>query len=153
MQVWCRVFAAGEAEPAPAAVLEFLNGLAVVRGDFGGDAAGWFRADVVADGVPLHLERFLASEEGVRAELNAWAAHVEAGGDPRGAGLMERLIQTKQLFTLERSDEATAADSLCVALCEFLARAADGVYQIDGRGFFAADGTPLLAEAATEPPA
>jgi hypothetical protein len=147
MPIWYRVFGRGEAEPAPAALLERLNGLAAVAGEFGGDAAGWFRADfAVAGGPSLHLERFLSTEEGIRAELNSWAAHLETGDDPRGAALMERVIQSKQLFTLERPDDAEGADGLCVALCRLLAETTDGVYQIDGRGFFAADGAFLAPE-------
>jgi hypothetical protein len=140
MPVWYRVFAAGDAGPSPAAILERLNAFAAVSGDFGGDAAGWFRADFTAPGgVVLHLERFLSTEEGVRAELNSWAAHLEAGGDDPGhVALMEQVIQAKQLFTLERPDDAADADGLCVELCRFLAQTTAGVYQIDGRGFFAA---------------
>ena len=33
-------------------------------------------------------------------------------------------------------------------VCRFLARATDGIYQIDGQGFFAADGTLLVTEEA-----
>jgi hypothetical protein len=148
MPVWYRVFAAGDAEPSPAAILERLNALAAVSGDFGGDAAGWFRADFTAPGgVALHLERFLSAEEGVRAELNSWAAHIESGGDdPDRVALMERIIQTKQLFTLERPDDAADASGLCEELCRCLARMAAGVYQIDGRGFFSPDGALLAPD-------
>ena len=142
--MWHRVFSASDAEPAPAAILERLNAGAPVAGAFHGDDAGWFRAELtVAGAATVELERFLATEEGMRAELNSWAAHLEASGDgPEHVRLMERMIQARQLFTVRGS----AADDLCVALCRYLAEATDGVYQIDGRGFFAADGTLLVRD-------
>jgi hypothetical protein len=141
--MWYRVFGASDAEPPPAATLERLNELAPVAGAFHGDDAGWFRAELTAAGAPMELERFLATEEGIRAELNSWAAHVEACGDsPEHVRLMERMIQTRQLFTVR----GTASDEVCIALCRFLAETTDGVYQIDGRGFFATDGAPLLPD-------
>jgi hypothetical protein len=151
MGLWYRVFGSNGARPEPGAILEHLNGLGpAVTGRFAGDAAGWFRADLGCAGTGLCLERFLATEEGIRAELNSWAAHLEAGGDsPERLRLMERMIQTAQLFTLEAPDgpaDRDLAERLCLGLCRFLARATDGVYQVDGRGFFAADGTLLLAE-------
>ena len=140
--MWYRVFGASDAEPAPAAILEWLNGLASVAGAFHGDEAGWFRAELtVAGATTLELERFLSTEEGVRAELNSWAAHLEACGDgPENVRLMERIIQVRQLFTVQGPAEA---DGVCVALCQLLAETTDGVYQIDGRGFFGADGALL----------
>ena len=148
MSLWHRIFGVSDVQPAPAAVLERLYGLAAVTGDFGGDEAGWFRADLVLpDGTTLHLECFQAKEEGIRAELNSWAAHLETFEDDAAAArLMEHVIQTRQLYLLERPDDATAADALCVELCRFLAQQTDGVYQIDGLGFFAADGSLLVEE-------
>lgn len=143
MTVWYRVFGASETGPAPAAILERLNALLPATGAFHGDDAGWFRAELTVAGGTLELERFLSTEQGIRAELNSWAAHVEASGDsPAHVRLMERLIQARQLFTLRGS----APDAVCVALCGLLAAATDGVYQIDGRGFFAADGAPLAPD-------
>src|SRR5205814_453505 len=76
---------------------------------FHGDDEGWFRAVIArANGPPLlAVDRYLSSEEGIRAELNAWAAWVEAAGDdPRHAALMARLSTARQLFTLRRADDA-----------------------------------------------
>ena len=42
------------------------------------------------------------SEEGIRAELNTWAAWLEtAGHNPNHSWLMGHMIQTRQIFTLE----------------------------------------------------
>ena len=145
--MWYRIFGAGSEMPVPAAILEFLTGrYASVSGEFAADASGWYQADLLVDGVPLQLERYLANEEGIRAELNSWAAWLETcAPEAEQARLMERMIQVRQLFTLQRPDDAAEAVPVCEALCQFLARATDGTYQIDGRGLFAPDGA-LLAE-------
>ena len=93
---------------------------------------------------PLTLERYRADEEGIRAELNSWAAFLETCAGPHHILLMERAIQTRQLFTLH--DPTGDADRACVALCQRLAAVTAGFYQIDGFGFFDADGTPLVEE-------
>src|SRR5262245_55069313 len=134
MSRWYRVFGTSEAPPDPAALLEHLRRRGVeAEGHFRGDDQGWFRAELVlAPGAPpLELERFLSSEEGIRAELNTWAAWLEAADSPHSARLMRHMIGTRQLFTLRQ-----AADEGAVALCRFLAGATDGVYQVDGAGFF-----------------
>jgi hypothetical protein len=149
MGPWYRVFGAGADVPNPAALLAYLDALGLhVEGRFQGDADQWWSAEIVdaEGGATLVLERFLASEEGIRAELNSWAAHLETceANDQQGP-LMERMIQTRQLFTLHPSEDASG-DRLCVAVCGWLARQTDGVWQADGQGFFAADGTLLLRE-------
>jgi hypothetical protein len=152
MGLWYRVFGGSAAPVEPGAVLAFLNGLdARVTGRFAGDDAGWFRAELAfADTAPLYLERFLASEEGIRGELNAWAAFLETCDySPNHLPLMEQVVGTAQLFTLRRpidhADEVLV-ERLCVGLCQFLARVTDGIYQADDQGFFATDGTLLLQE-------
>jgi hypothetical protein len=147
--MWYRIFGASDVEPAAAAILEHLDAVAPVAGHFHGDDAGWFRADfVVAERTTLAVERFLSTEEGVRSELNSWAAHLEASASgPQTVRLMERIIQTRQLFTVQRpAGDAPLLDAVCLSLCRFLADASDGVYQIDGRGLFAADGALLLRD-------
>ena len=151
MGLWYRVFGRGETLVGPGAILEHLRGLSgAVTGRFD-DEANWVSAELsFADATPLRLERFLATEEGIRDELNTWAAFLETCDySPNHAPLMERMIQTKQLLTLRRpidhADEVLV-ERLCVGLCQFLARATDGVYQVDDEGFFAADGTLLLQE-------
>lgn len=142
--MWYRVFGSDPEVPAPAVILDHLTGLfGSVRGEFAADDTGWYRADLVVDDVSLQLERYVAGEEGVRAELNSWAAWLETREDsPSHVALMERMIQTAQLFTLHINAESLASEPLC----RFLAEATAGIYQIDGRGLFAADGTLLVPE-------
>ncbi len=157
MSPWFRVFGTNDVQPAPAALLEQLHCLGIeATGKFRGDDLGWFQADLVfdADSPPLRLERYLAKEDKIRAELNTWAAWLEsAEGNANYLRLMEHVIGTQQLFTLhqpiEEADEISddpQVEELCVGLCRFLAREIDGVYQVDHQGFFAADGTLLVPE-------
>ena len=146
--MWYRIFAGISDVPTSEAIREFLNGrYAAVSGDFAADASGWYQADLLVDGVALQLERYLADEPGIRAELNSWAAWLETRANaPEYVRLMERMIQTTQLFTLQCKEESAQPESVCVALCRFLAETTAGVYQIDESGFFVADGTLLVAE-------
>ncbi len=153
MSRWYRVFGASEAQPRPEAVLEVLRGLGVeAAAQFRGDDAGWTSLGFpLAENVaPLLLECYLSSEPDIRHELNTWAAWLETCDySPNYPALMERVIQTKQLYTLRRpldhADEVRL-DRICEGLCRYLAQATDGVYQYDSEGFFAADGTLLLQE-------
>ena len=139
---WSRVFSRLETEPDSGALEAFLAKLgAVVR--FEADQNGWFRAETVGSAV-LELERFRADEEGIRSELNSWAAYLETSEDsPHLGALMERAIQARQLFLL-RSDPP--ADRLREALTQELARLTEGFCQADGVGFFDAGGTLLVKE-------
>jgi hypothetical protein len=148
MGPWYRVFGGNDVQPAPAAVLEHLQGHGgIVRGDFTGDDAGWYAAVIHCGDTPLSLERFLASEDEIRAELNSWAAWLETcENSPHSVPLMERVIQSRQLFTLDGTDER-----LCVGLSRFLAGTTAGVWQADDGGFFAADGALLVPERGGQP--
>jgi hypothetical protein len=145
---WYRVFGTAAAAPEPAGLLEYLQSAGLpIAGHFRGDDQGWFAAELVPEGAPpVTLERYLATEDGVRADLNGWAAWLET---VEHSPLMEHMVGTAQLFTLRRPidypDDALV-ERLCVAVCQFLAGATAGVYQIDDRGFFAADGALLLEE-------
>jgi hypothetical protein len=151
--MWFRVFGTSEKAPAPAALLEYFDkeGLKV-EGHFKGDDLGWFGVDFVLSEStePLHLDRYLAEEEEIRDQLNAWAAWLETIDDPARSGqLMQLMIGANQVFTLEcprdRLEEKGVAH-FCQELCQYLARASNGVYQVDNRGFFAADGKLLVKE-------
>jgi hypothetical protein len=150
MGTWYRVFGSKETEPVPAALLEHLQGSqAGLTCRFSADSEGWFKAELTysPEAPPLVLERFLASEEGIRAELNNWAAWIETSEDnPHRDRLMQQMIATVQVFTLHGPDDDERVEKLCLAVCRFLARATDGVFQVDGRGFFGGDEALLLKE-------
>jgi hypothetical protein len=143
--MWYRIFSASEIEPRPDAILTQLNQFAAVQGHFHGDADGWFHADILCDDKTLSLDRYTADEEGIRAELSTWAAYVEVQGGAEHTPLMERLIQTKQLFALDGPEDGVG-HSVCVALCEYLSRTIDGIYHLDGSGFYFPGGALLLRE-------
>jgi hypothetical protein len=143
--MWYRVFGASAVEPSPDAILDFLNRIQEMHCRFHGDDRGWFHADLAAEDISLSLDRYTVDEEGVRAQLNTWAAFVESRADGGElTRLMERLIQSQQLFVLHRP--AAAGSLLCVWLSAQLAQWTDGVYQIDGKGFFDRDGNFLLPD-------
>ena len=153
MGLWYRVFGANDAQPDPAALLEHLRGQGLnVVGQFRGDDQGWFAAALsFADGgTPVHLERYLAGEEGIRHDLNSWAAWLEtADYSPNHGEFMRRVIATTQLFTLRRPVDHSneiLVEKVCVAVCQYLAQETAGMYQVDDEGFFAPDGTLLLKE-------
>jgi hypothetical protein len=151
--MWYRVFGRNDAQPDPAALLRALQGVAPdLTGHFAAGGRGWFAGEfAVASGQPLVLlRRFWRDEEGIRAELQTWAAWLETCAAQEHHGpLMQHMISTQQVFTLERlpdSGGAALPDDVCTAVCQFLARTTDGVYQVDGQGFFSAAGALLVRE-------
>jgi hypothetical protein len=150
--MWYRVFGLSDTEPAPAALAEHLHarGLAV-EPHFKGDDLGWTEGELrFGAGSPVLLARYLTKEDDLRRDLNAYAAELETMDySPNSAPLMERVIQTRQLITLRKpvdvSDEVLLEKVLEEAV-QFLAAATDGVYQIDGRGWFAVAGELLVQE-------
>jgi hypothetical protein len=128
--VYSRVFGLSHDPPDLAALLEHFHarGLAAT-GSFRGDDLGWTGGEIV-----------------LRDDLNTWAGWLETRTDqPRHGELMQHVIGTKQLITLRPPPDGSA-DRLCDEVCRWLAAQTQGVYQVDGRGFFAADGTLLLAD-------
>jgi hypothetical protein len=157
MSQWFRIFGRNDLQPAPVALLDEVRcQWPDAQAHFRGDDLGWFAAELVVDPdqPSLRLDRYLAKEDDIRAELNTWAAWLESAGETTiHLQLMQHVISTTQLFTLHQpleDAEASEADlmiqNLCVHLCRFLAGATDGVYQVDHLGFFSADGVLLLAE-------
>jgi hypothetical protein len=150
--MWYRVFGTKETPVAPQSLLAGLRGQGWdLKAEFQGDDADWFRATLsFGDTTPIHVERFLSTEEGIRPELNNWAAYLETCDyEPNHAGLMETVIQTKQLFTIRRPLDAAnevMVDGMCTALARYLAQSTEGVYQIDQQGFFDKEGRFLLQE-------
>jgi hypothetical protein len=148
--MWYRVFGLAEAEVSPAALQEALRAAGHdVPLHVRGDDLGWtaIDLDLGADGPALHVERYLTDTDEIRDDLDAWAAWLETReGEKHNQHLMQHVIGTKQLFTLHRPLDDDALDAVCEALTRTLARLSDGVYQIDTRGFFAADGKLILRE-------
>jgi hypothetical protein len=151
--MWFRVFGSKATAPEPADFLKRLHdGGVPVPGHFGGDDNGWFRVDFVYDEAapPLRLNRYLIVEEDLRDELNAWAAWLEELEEhPNIPRLMQKVIGSQQLFTLECPRDRFEEDnvrSLCLGICQYLARETEGVYQIDRQGFFAPNGKQLVSE-------
>src|SRR5581483_9585429 len=140
--MWLRVFSIKEQAPDPAKLLEHLQSQRFpVRRDFGGDALGWFRADLrlEGEGEPIPLQRFLTHEEDLRDDLNSWAAWLETVENNRFARrLMQQMIGSMQVFTFQLEpdlDEDEPALQLCLAACRYLAHETQGVYQVDRKGF------------------
>jgi hypothetical protein len=144
--MWLRVFGTNDQQPEPAAMLEYLHRLGIeATGKFRGDDQGWFNAELTGDEVSIVLERYLVKEEDIRSALNSWAAWLETVEDnPNHGQLMQHVIGTTQLFTLELPTDL--APPWTTALGRFLAQETAGVYQVDQLGFFAPDGTLLLPE-------
>lgn len=145
---WYRVFGTSEQAPQPEELLQHLHQAGLpVTGHFRGDDQGWFRAKLVPEHAPpLTLNRYLATEEGIRADLNGWAAWLET---VEHSPLMQHMVSTLQLFTMRRPidyPDDEFVERLGLTLCRFLAAATQGVYQIDNQGFFAADGELLLKD-------
>jgi hypothetical protein len=140
------VFCRGEAQPELAALEELLTKLGETDPiKVAGDDQGWTCVETTL----LWIECFLTSEPGVRAELNNWAAWLEARDNvERQMELMEHLIQTQQLYTIQREREVSRSEDMPIEekVCQFFAAFADGIYQVDGAGFFAANGKLLAQE-------
>lgn len=149
--MWYRVFALTDVEIQPGQLLEQLDRAGVpVRAHFRGDDEGWFEAELVRDGLSVTLSRFVATEDGFRAEMNTWAAWVELHeNNPHRDFLMRQLIAVRQVFAAELPDEEPARSALspvALELCKYLAEQTGGYYQIDHQGFFNAETTLLIAE-------
>lgn len=151
--MWLRVFAPTTGEVPASAIAERLAaaGVSVVP-HFKGDALGWTTGELhlPKGGTPLLLARYLTKEDDLRDDLNSHAAELETMTySPNAVPLMERVIQTQQMVTvrkpLDHPDE-TLVEKACETLVRFLAKQTGGVYQIDGRGWFAATGERLVEE-------
>lgn len=150
---WYRIFAGNSAVPSPGEIQNYLAShgwTAEVRLE--GDADTWNQAEIQAGpGTPLLLERFLASEREIRQELNTWAAYLETlEQSPAHLPLMEKTIQSQQLFTLQAGEDPRS-EPLCTGLARFLAERTEGFYHSDGQGFFAFDGSLRIADEGLSP--
>lgn len=148
--MYFRVFGLTADPPDLAGLLQHLHDRGLpAAGHFRGDDLGWTGGDLVLGDGTVTVERFLTKEDDLRDELNTWAGWLETQTDqPRHGELMRHVIGTKQLVTL-RPPPGADLERLCDEACRWLASQSAGVYQADGRGFAAADGSQLLAEAAS----
>lgn len=151
--MWYRVFGRSDAHVPPSALAAELHALGVpVEPHFRGDDLGWTGGELRLPGLntPVTLDRYLTAEDDIRAELNAYAAELETCDySPHAARLVEHVALTKQLVVIRKPVDASdevALEKVLTAACRFLAARTDGVYQIDGEGWFAADGELLVRE-------
>ncbi len=157
MLVWYRVFGQGEAPVSLAGLAEHLKtkGLPLV-GDLGSPKTDWLQAELVlgSDCPAVGLDRYEVGHDGIRDELNTWAAWLETReDDPNHDKLLESMTRAVQVFTLNHpgadeigEEEALRLQGLSLECCRYLAAKVDGVYQADGLGFFTADGHLLMVE-------
>jgi len=150
--MWYRVFCRSDAGVAPTDLLAQVQQPGrPVRGDFRGDDLGWTAAELsLGTGTPVYVERYLTVEDDLRDDLNTWAAWLETQGhEPNHAQLMEHVIQSRQLVIVRKpldSANESAIEDLCQLVCRVIAEAAGGVYQVEGDGWYGADGRKLLQE-------
>ncbi len=151
--MYYRVFGTTEAQVAPSQLVEYLHAQGLpVEPHFKGDDLGWTRGELILPGghSPIMLERYLTDEDDIRDDLNAFAALVETYTySPNATLLMERIITTQQLIVFRRPiDHANESrlDATLQATVQFLAQQTEGVYQIDGAGWYSADGAILITE-------
>ncbi len=151
--MWFRIFGTLAKAPEPAALLDHLHKHEIrVEGHFKGDELGWFNVDFVLPGdpTPLHLDRYLAEEDDIRDQLNAWAAWLETQDASETAHrLMQMTIEVQQVFTFQLSRDQADEPSVrqfCAELCRYLARETKGVFQVDTQGFFGPEGQLLIKE-------
>lgn len=153
MTPWYRIFGKSEVLPDPRPLAEFANQFKTpVEGNFFGDDQGWTRLELQFREGPftVTIERFLAEEEGMGQTFRTWAAWIESANyDPANDWLMEHMINTLQLFTIEPAAENANepfVKNICTEFARYLARVTEGVYQVDDQGLFAADGKLLVRE-------
>ena len=151
--MWYRIFGRSPDEVSPAAIAAHLHAAGLpVEPHFKGDDLGWTAGELRLPGLrtPVYLDRYLATADDIRNDLNAYAAELETRDySPNSGPLVERVALTQQLITVRKPIDASdevALEKVLVEVCRFLATATDGVYQIDDEGWFAADGTLLVQE-------
>ena len=151
--VWYRVFSLQREPVSPSALAQFLHDQGLpVEPHFRGDDTGWTNAQLMrpGEGTPVSVDRYLTDIDDLRDELNAFAGLLETlNYSPNNTRLMEHVIRTQQFVAyrkpLDHANEATL-DTLCETLGKYLAQQTEGILQIDGLGWFAADGERLIEE-------
>jgi len=136
-----------ETAPEPEAFVECVPGSPVVVHAEIDEQGWWFHLELARSSGGYLLDRY-RPEDGIRDDLNTWAAWLEENAGDQAGPLMQRMIGTRQLITLRREDrgDEPEAREFCHEVARWLAHQCDGIYQIDGEGFFDAAGTLLVAE-------
>ena len=136
--MWYRIFGRSPEMPTEEAIRTFLSGgYGTFGGTFAADDSGWYRADLVVDGVSLQLERYLPDEPGIRAELNSLGGLARRTALPRRSRSDLWSVLSRQLnFSPCAAKDRRAVARVCLACAGFWPRRR-GVYQIDGSGILA----------------
>lgn len=150
--MWYRVFCRSKCEVRPGELLSQVQQPGrPVTGDFRGDELGWTSAAFkLGSGTPVFVDRYSTADDGLRDDLNTWAGYLETlDYSPNHIRLMEHVIQTQQLLTIRKPIDhpnESAIEELCQAICRIIAVAGEGIYQIEGTGWYDATGELLLPE-------
>lgn len=150
--MWYRVFCRTDATPTPTELLAALLDCGLtVRGQFRGDDLGWTAAEIaLGPGTPVQVERYLTDADDLRHDLNTWAAYLETlDYSPNHGRLMEQVVQSRQMVTVRQPlDHPNEVESgrACETIARLLAARGDGVYQIEGDGWYDGGGALVLKE-------
>ena len=147
-----RVFAASDSMPQPADLQSWLDehGHSAPL-NVTGDDLGWLSIEFTAPSLDatIRIERYLTEEDDLRDELDTWAGWVENQPECEATTrLMQQIITTGQVFTIRAVASTNDANLITEleAIARWYARAAGGVYQMDGRGLCSASGDVLITE-------
>jgi hypothetical protein len=140
--MWYRVFCRLDAIPTAAELLAALQSAGLsVRGQFRGDDLGWTAAAItLGPGTPVQVERYLTDADDLRDDLNTWAAYLETlDYSPNSGRLMEHVIQSRQMVTVRKPldhPNEVEAERACETIVRLVAARGDGVYQVEGDGWY-----------------
>ncbi len=150
--MWYRVFCRTEAAPSPAELLAALQAEGLdIRGHFRGDDLGWTAADIaLGASTPVQVERYLTEADGLRDDLNSWAAYLETlDYSPNNGRLMELVFQSRQMVTIRKPldhPNEIETERACLTVARQMASRGGGIYQVEGDGWYDGSGELLLKE-------
>lgn len=145
--MWYRVFCRSDGTVQPGDIQTDLTAAGIHTSmHVVGDELGWTACTLrLPAGASLRLEHYETEADQLRDELNSWAAWLESQTQqPHHVALMQSVIETRHLYVMQAPGHEN--DSICHHVMAYIALHRDGVVQIDGQGFFAANGDWLLQE-------